>query len=79
MKLRIVAMGIGASLMAFGGARAATYPNMAPLEQYRSASDADEIALARSAAPPSISKDADVLILGAKGYDTAVKGTNGFV
>jgi hypothetical protein len=54
------------------------YPNMAPIDQYRMASQADEIALARSAAPPSISNDADVLILGSKGYETAAKGKNGF-
>jgi hypothetical protein len=52
---------------------------MAPVAQYRMASRADEIALARSAAPPSISKDAEVLVLGAHGYETAVKGRNGFV
>src|SRR5262249_24992204 len=39
----------------------------------------DEIALARSAAPPSISGDAQILVLGTQGYETAVKGTNGFV
>lgn len=79
MTLRIVAFGLGALVLAFGGARAAPYPNMAPIAQYRSASEADEIALARSAAPPSVSKDAEVLVLGAHGYDTAAKGTNGFV
>lgn len=47
--------------------------------QYRIASEADEIALARSAAPPSISADATILTLGVHGYRTAVKGTNGFV
>jgi hypothetical protein len=52
---------------------------MAPIAQYRAASQADEIALARSAAPPSISGDAEVLTLGAAGYETAVKGKNGFV
>jgi hypothetical protein len=52
---------------------------MAPVEQYRVASQADEIALARSAAPASISKDADVMILGAHGYERAIKGTSGFV
>ncbi len=55
-----------------------SYPAMAPVEQYRIAKD-EEIALARSAAPPSISADADVLVLGAHGYTVAVKGTNGFV
>jgi hypothetical protein len=54
------------------------YPNMAPVEQYLMERNA-EIALARSAAPESISKDAEVMVLGRKGYETAVKGTNGFV
>jgi hypothetical protein len=52
---------------------------MAPVEQYLSPTRNDEIALARSAAPPAISKDAEVLALGPKGYEKAVKGTNGFV
>ena len=55
------------------------YPNMAPLAQYRMASPAEEIALARSAAPPSISGDAKILVLGANGYETAAQGKNGFV
>ena len=38
-----------------------------------------EIAMARSAAPESISRDAEVLVLGRHGYETAVKGKNGFV
>jgi hypothetical protein len=42
-------------------------------------SPAAEIALARSAAPPSISANAEILVLGPQGYTTAVKGTNGFV
>ena len=56
-----------------------SYPTMAPVEQYLEKSPADEIALARTAAPPSISSDADVLVLGSHGYETAVKGRNGFV
>src|SRR5205807_9627270 len=55
-----------------------TYPNMAPLDQYMMERDA-EIALARTAAPGSISHDAEVMVLGPHGYETAVKGTNGFV
>jgi hypothetical protein len=43
------------------------------------ASPADEIALARSAAPRAISVDAEILVLGPQGYTTAVKGKNGFV
>ena len=54
------------------------YPNMAPIEQYLMDRDA-EIALARSAAPDSISRDAEVLVLGLHGFETAVKGKNGFV
>jgi hypothetical protein len=57
----------------------APYPAMAPLEQYRVASVAEEVALARSAAPDSVSRDAEVLVLGVHGYETAAKGTNGFV
>ncbi|MFZ0279349.1 MAG: hypothetical protein WA254_15120 [Candidatus Sulfotelmatobacter sp.] len=59
-------------------AQDAKYPNMAPLEQYLMDRDA-EIALARTAAPEAISRDADVLVLGRHGYETAVKGKNGFV
>ena len=51
---------------------------MAPLEQYLMDRDA-EIALARSAAPESISREAKILVLGRHGYETAVEGTNGFV
>src|SRR6202795_872032 len=35
--------------------------------------------LARSAAPESISRDAEVQVLGRHGFETAVKGKNGFV
>jgi len=55
------------------------YPtSMAPLDQYLMGRN-DEIALARSAAPPSVARDATVMVLGRHGYETAVKGTNGFV
>jgi hypothetical protein len=54
------------------------YPKMAPIEQYRMDRDA-EVALARTAAPASISKDAEVMVLGQKNYETAVAGKNGFV
>ena len=55
------------------------YPAMAPVEQYRVPSTSEEIALSRSAAPTSISGDASVLTLGDHGYQTALKGRNGFV
>ncbi len=38
-----------------------------------------EIELARSAAPASVSQDAEVMVLGRRGYETAMKGKNGFV
>jgi hypothetical protein len=50
---------------------------MFPLSQYLMDRQA-EISLARSAAPPSISLHASVLVLGPHGYETAVKGSNGF-
>ena len=55
------------------------YPKMAPIEQYLMADQGAEIALARSAAPESVSRDAEVLVLGRHGFETAVKGKNGFV
>ena len=72
---------VGLLLGGGSGAQAAPnpYPNMAPLAQYLSPSQEAEIALARSAAPPSISAEAEILAFGPKGYETAVKGTNHFV
>ena len=55
------------------------YPSMAPLDQYLMADRNAEMAMASSAAPEAISRDADVLVLGRHGYETAVKGKNGFV
>ncbi|MDT7815066.1 MAG: hypothetical protein QOJ42_4982 [Acidobacteriaceae bacterium] len=57
----------------------APYPVMAPLDQYLIADQNAEIALARSAAPASISNAAEVMVLRRDGYTTAVKGSNGFV
>jgi hypothetical protein len=56
-----------------------SYPAMAPLDQYLMRDVNSEIVLARSGAPASISDGAGVMVLGAKGYTTAVKGTNGFL
>jgi hypothetical protein len=70
--LAAIGLGLPATLAA------ASYPTMARIEQYRMAS-ADEVSLARSAAPASISTDAEVLTLGAHGYETAAAGKNGFV
>jgi hypothetical protein len=50
---------------------------MAPVESYMMDRTA-EVALARSAAPESISRDAAVLVMGPRGYETVAPGTNGF-
>ena len=55
------------------------YPAMAPFEQYLMTDRNEEIKMARSAAPDSISVDAEVLVLTKTGYETAVHGKNGFV
>jgi hypothetical protein len=56
-----------------------SYAVMAPLDQYLISDENSEIALARTAAPASISDNAEVMVLGPKGFTTAVKGTNGFL
>ena len=38
-----------------------------------------EIALARSAAPDRVSKDATIMVLAENGYETVIEGTNSFV
>ena len=69
---------LGTAHQAIAQNAATRYAKMAPIEQYLMDRTA-EIALARSAAPESISADADVLVLGRHGFETAVKGNNGFV
>lgn len=77
--LRTLALGFIVAASAVHAQDAPTpYPKMAPVGQYMMERSA-EIALARSAAPDSVSKNAEILVLGPRGYDIAVKGTNGFV
>jgi hypothetical protein len=59
--------------------KAAPYPVMAPVEQYLIPDVQEEVALARTAAPASISADAEVLVLTKQGYKPAAAGGNGFV
>jgi hypothetical protein len=73
----VVVMVWAVSMGAQGAASA--YAVAAPLSQYLMADEAAEVALARSAAPASISGGAEVLVLGKDGFTTAVKGGNGFV
>ena len=70
---------LGAALYAPAEDAKTPYPSMAPVEQYMMADRGAEVALARSAAPESIAADAEVLVLGRHGYETAVQGKNGFV
>jgi hypothetical protein len=67
-----------AALVCASVAHGADYPAMSPLDRYMMDRSA-EIALAKSAAPPSIADRATVLVLTRRGYNTAVKGSNGFV
>jgi hypothetical protein len=69
----------GAAWQAVAQSEDARYPVMAPLNQYLMADENSEIALARSAAPASISDGAEVMVLGREGYTTVVKGRNGFL
>lgn len=81
MRMNAMAITIGmlAAVQANAEVSKATYPAMAPAAEYMMSSSADEVALARSAAPPSVSGEAQVLTLGKHGYETAVQGKNGFV
>lgn len=85
LAIRVAVVGIALTGAIFHGgaaqAQSATPPylSMPSLAEYRTASREDEAALARSAAPPSISDQAKVLVLGDRGYETAAEGSNGFV
>jgi hypothetical protein len=69
----------GAISQARAQTKKTAYPAMASLDQYLMPDEKSEIALARSAAPASISGEAEVMVLGRTGYRTAVKGRNGFL
>jgi hypothetical protein len=77
-RIVLLAVGLAIAWTVAAQEKSEPYPKMAPLEEYLMDREA-EVALARSAAPTSISADADVLVLGRNGYETAVKGKNGFV
>src|SRR5215813_414026 len=85
-KVGAIVIKIFALLVVLGIAHHATaqdaatkYTKMAPVDQYLMADRDAEIALARSAAPESIARDAEVQVLGRHGFETAAKGKNGFV
>ena len=74
----LLVVGAAQAASAQSQASGVTYPQMAPGAEYLMQDRAAEISLARSAAPAAISASATVLVLSSKGYETAVKGTNGF-
>src|SRR5580692_9231641 len=84
-KVKAVALGALVLFITLGAVREARaadaktqYPSMPPLDQYLMDRTA-EIALARSAAPTSISGGAQVRVLGRHGNKPAVEGKKGFV
>jgi hypothetical protein len=56
----------------------AAHPAMAPRARYLTPDKDAEVVLARSAAPASISDEAEVMVLGRESYTTAVKGRPSF-
>ncbi|HEY4212186.1 MAG TPA: hypothetical protein VGM84_11940 [Steroidobacteraceae bacterium] len=76
--LALVVLGAAQTASAGSQPSGVAYPQMRPGAEYLMPSRAAEISLARSAAPAAISESATVLVLSSKGYETAVKGTNGF-
>jgi hypothetical protein len=76
---KTVALGFLIGMASTASAAPDPYPMMAPLGRYESASLQDEIALARSAAPPSISGKAEILAFDKHGYRSVMRGSNGFV
>jgi hypothetical protein len=56
-----------------------SYSSMASIDQYLMTDRNAEIALARSAAPEAISREARIMVLARHGYETGVEGKNGWV
>jgi hypothetical protein len=74
----VLAFTLGSAVCTAAAAQPEPYPKMASLQQYMITRRDAEIALARSAAPPSVSDAAKILVLGKSGYETAAPGSNGF-
>lgn len=73
-----ILFGLGSAGIAGAQGQNSSYPALAPINQYRMTQE-DEVRLARSAAPDSVSRDAEILVLAQHGLETAVHGKNGFV
>jgi hypothetical protein len=75
----ILTVTFGASERAHAQTAGTRYAQMAPFAEYLEADAGTEAALALSAAPAAISRDATVMVLKRSGYEVAQKGKNGFV
>lgn len=75
----VVAVAFGAAVPGYAQEANAAYPRMAPTTQYLISNQEAEVALARSAAPAGVSRDATIMLLTPNGYKTVVQGKNGFV
>ena len=64
---------LGATAQAQAPSANAPYPVRAPLDRYLIPDEKSEITLARTAAPSSVSDEAEVMVLGRSGYKTAVR------
>jgi hypothetical protein len=78
MALAMAAL-VAVALQTHAQTASTAYPKMAPVDQYMMPDRNAEIALARTGAPPSISDNAQILVLGRDGFEVAVQGTNDFV
>ena len=77
-KLRIVLASITLLLIAPLFAVLAAETDLPAVSEFLMEQDR-EIALARSAAPDRVSRDATIMVLGENGYETVIEGTNSFV
>jgi hypothetical protein len=78
---RVLMLVLAAIALPFA-ARAATgegLPTRGPIAPYLISDSQAEVALARTGGPPAIAAKAAVLVLTPNGFETAVKGTNGWV
>ena len=73
-----LALTVALALPTSGWTANAPYAQMGPLSRYLMTDRRAEIDLARTGAPSAISLHSTVLVLGPHGYETAVKGSNGF-
>jgi hypothetical protein len=75
----VLGVALSAARQGYAQESKAPYPRMAPTAQYLMSDQPAEIVLARSAAPAAVARDATIQVLKEHGYETVVKGKNGFV